>query len=64
MEAYFMAKRLPLALGWLLICPLIWGFVRPMMWQDAKRIFARLAFLPHKPILPLVTLRQASLLPI
>ena len=40
------------------------GFVRPMMRQDAKRIFARLAFLPDKPILPLATLRQASLLPI
>jgi hypothetical protein len=35
-----------------------------MMRQNAKRIFARLVFLPDKPILPLVTLRQASLLPI
>jgi hypothetical protein len=34
------------------------------MQQDAKRIFARLGFLPGKPILPLVTLRQARLLPI
>jgi hypothetical protein len=35
-----------------------------MMRQNAKRIFVRLAFLPDKPILPLATLRQASLLPI
>jgi hypothetical protein len=64
MEACFMAKRLPLAWGWLLICRLIWDIVRPMMRQNAKRIFVRLAFLPDKPILPLAMLRQASLLPI